>query len=189
MTQLLSNDGFKKALAILFSAFRHLEPAENKDFIYKAWFRMLQDIPDCALLDAVTRFVTENKKLYPGDNFIAMLRELAIPTLQETEGDAIELAFEAVRKFGYMQEHEALQWLDSKSPLISAVVRRIGYRDICMSEEPDVVRGQIRAVFKSEKERAVRVGGVVESALQLNNGIVKTNNIVSLTNCVKRLAQ
>lgn len=178
---MLTNDGFKKALAIVFSVHSQLEPKENKEFIYKAWYRMFQDISDSALLDAAVRFVTENPKLFPGDSFIAMIRQLAKPVLQETEGDVVELAFQAVRDFGYMRERDAMEWLKSKSPLIAASVRRIGYLELCRSEEPDVIRGQLRAIFKSEKDRSVQAGGIVESATHLNNGQPDNERLLSLT--------
>lgn len=109
---------------------------------------MFQDISN-ALLDAAVRFVTENPKLFPGDSFIAMIRQLAKPVLQET-GDVVELAFQAVRDFVPMHERDAMEWLKSKSPLIAASVRRIGYLELA-GQEPDVIRGQLRAIFKSKR--------------------------------------
>ena len=167
---MLTNDGFKKAIAIVFSVHRHLEPVGNKEFIYKAWFRMLHDISDEDLLNAVTRFVTENTKLYPGDNFIAIIRQIARPAYIETEGDAVELAFEAASRFGRYKEAEAMCWIRDKSKLIASAVQRIGFLEICDSTQPDVVRGQLRAVFSAEKSRAIETGVVCDSATQLENG-------------------
>lgn len=177
---MLTNDGFKKALALVFSVHKQLEPTENKDFVYRAWNRMLCDISDVALLDAAARFVTETPKIYPGDNFIAILRQFAAPILPETEGDAVELAFEAVRLFGYIREDDAMTWLKAKSPLIAASVRRLGYQEMCKSEEPDVIRGQLRAIFKSEKERAKQAGGIVESAKDLSGGLPAADKLLKL---------
>ena len=178
---MLTNDGFKKALALVFSVHKQLEPVENKDFIYRAWHRMLCDISDPALLGAAARFITETPKLYPGDNFIAILRQLAQPILPETEGDCVELAFEAAQSFGYMREKDAMDWLKSRSPLVAAAVRRVGFLEICRSEEPDVIRGQLRAIFKSEKERAKQAGGIVESAKDLSGGLPVADKLLKLT--------
>jgi|GEM_PF-2142695 len=180
-TPLLTNDGFKKALAVLFSAHQQLEPKEAKEFIYKAWYRMLRDISDAVLMEAVTRFVTEKTTLFPGDNFIALIRQIAVPSLIETEGDAIELAFEAVSLFGYVREKDAMVWLKERSPLIAAVVRRFGFLEICKSEEPDVVRGQLRAIFKGERDRAKIHGGIVESATHLGSGLPDSEKLIGLT--------
>ncbi len=178
---MLTNDGFKKALAIVFSVHQQLEPKENKEFIYKAWYRMLQDISDGPLLDAAVRFVTETPKLFPGDSFIAMIRQIAIPILQETEGDVIELAFDAIHRFGYTRERDAMEWLKERSPLIAAAVRRIGFLEMCRSEQPDVIRGQLKAIFKAEKERAIQTGGIVESATHLEGGLANSEKMLALT--------
>ena len=170
---MLTNTGFKKALAIIFSIHQQLEPKENKDFIYKAWFRMLHDISDEDLLNAVTRFITENTKLYPGDNFIAIIRQIAKPAFIETEGDAVELAFEAASMFGRYKEAEAMAWIRSKSKLVAAAVQRLGFLELCDSTQPDVIRGQLRAIFAAEKSRAKEIGAVCDSATQLDDGINK----------------
>ena len=167
---MLTQSEFKQGLLVVFASHPQLEPKKSADLIYKMWFSMFKDLDSQCFLNAVARFVVEVPKLYPGDNFIAIIRQMAVPTLQETEGDAIELAFEAARNFGYMREDEAISWLKEKSPLIAAVVNRFGFREICTSTEPDVIRGQLRAIFKGEKERSKQVGGIVESAKHLSRG-------------------
>ena len=167
---MLTQSEFKQGLSVVFASHPQLEPKKSADLIYKMWFSMFKDLDGQCFLNAVTRFVVETPKLYPGDNFIAIIRQIAVPTLQETEGDAIELAFEAARNFGRMREAEAMAWLKEKSPLIASVVGRFGFREICTSTEPDVIRGQLRAIFKGEKERSRQVGGIVESAKHLSGG-------------------
>jgi hypothetical protein len=177
---MLTQNEFKEGLAVLFSVHPQLEPKKNKDLVYRAWFKMFKDLSGPQFLDAVARFVMENPDLYPGSNFIAMIRQTARPTLQETEGDAIELAFEAVQKFGYMQERKALDWLKSKSPLVAASVRRFGYLDLCKGQNSDVMRGQLRAIFKAEKERSKKMGGIVVSAEHLNSGLPDNQKMIGL---------
>lgn len=170
---MLNQENFKKGLTVLFSIHGQLEPKENKELVYRAWYAMLKDIPNQAFLNAITKFVLETKKLFPGDNWIAQVREIASPKLQETEGDCLELAFEAVSRFGYMEERKAMSWLKEKSPLVAAAVRRFGFGELCKSEKTEVARGQLRAIFKTEKERSIKAGGVVESAKDLDQGIPK----------------
>jgi hypothetical protein len=142
---------------------------------------MFKDLEDKDFLNAISRFLLEKPKLYPGDNFIALIRQVARPTLTETEGDVIELAFQAARDFGYMREKDALDWLKKKSPLVAAAVRRFGYLDICKSENSDVIRGQLRAIFKAEKERSRQAGGIVESAAHLKSGLPDSEKLIGLT--------
>lgn len=177
----MNEDAFRKGLAVLYSTHPQLEPRKEKEFVLKAWCAMFKDLTEKQFLDAVAKFVMEVPKLYPGDNWIAMVRQIAKPTLPETEGDCVELAFDAVREFGYMNEDKAIQWLEAKSPLIAACVRRIGYREICMSEEPDVLRGQLRAIFKAEKERSKQFGGVVSTAKDFIGGQPQHDRLLSLS--------
>lgn len=179
---MLTNNGFKKALAIVFSVHPQLEPKENKEFIYKAWYRMLQDISDKSLLDAASRFVMEHPKLYPGDNFVAMIRQMAKPQMIETKGDCIELAFAMVQKYGYIREADAMKELKERSPLVAAAVQRIGFLELCRAENSEVIRGQLRAIFDDEKARSVQLGGIVESATHLEHGLPDNEKLVGLVN-------
>jgi hypothetical protein len=97
----------------------------------------------------------------------------ADPIFTETEGDAIELAFEAASKFGRYKEAEAMAWIREKSKLVAAAVQRIGFLELCNSVQPDVIRGQLRAIFAAEKSRAIDTGVVCDSATQLDGGVNK----------------
>lgn len=97
----------------------------------------------------------------------------AAPVFTETEGDAIELAFEAASKFGRYKEAEAMAWIRDKSKLVAAAVQRLGFLELCNSAQPDVIRGQLRAIFAAEKSRAIEAGVVCDSATQLDDGINK----------------
>lgn len=97
----------------------------------------------------------------------------AAPIFTETEGDAVELAFEAASRFGRYKEKEAMAWIREKSKLVAAAVQRIGFLEICDSAQPDVIRGQLRAIFAAEKSRAIDTGVVVDSATQLDDGVNK----------------
>ena len=97
----------------------------------------------------------------------------AAPVFTETEGDAVELAFEAASRFGRYKEAEAMAWIREKSKLVAAAVQRLGFLELCNSAQPDVVRGQLRAIFAAEKSRAIEAGAVCDSATQLDDGINK----------------
>ena len=170
---MLSQKAFKEGIAIVLSIHKQFEPRENKQVIYRAWYSMFKDLNDKQFLDAVAKFMLEGRKLYPGDNFISEIRQIALPKFIETEGDCVELAFAAVRKFGYMRGKEALDWLKVRSPLAASVVQRIGFGELCRckTENLETLRGQMRGFFKAEKDRAKTHGQVIESATQLENGL------------------
>lgn len=99
----------------------------------------------------------------------------------ETEGDAVELAFEAASRFGRYKEAEAMAWICEKSKLVAAAVQRLGFLELCNSTQPDVVRGQLRAIFAAEKSRAVETGVVCDSATHLTAGLPDNERLIGLT--------
>jgi hypothetical protein len=66
-----------------------------------------------------------------------------------------------------------MAWIRDKSKLVAAAVQRIGFLEICDSAQPDVIRGQLRAIFAAEKSRAIEAGVVCDSATQLDGGVNK----------------
>ena len=56
---------------------------------------------------AVNAFVLETTTLFPDDNLIALLRKRLAPIINETSGDCIELALEAVKVGGIRQRANA----------------------------------------------------------------------------------
>ncbi len=173
----------KKIFGLVFFKFPGRRPANESDgkLALQIWSEIYKHISDSELMSAAARFIAETVKIYPDDDPFAMIRELARPILPETEGDCVELAFEAVQSFGYMREKDAMDWLRSKSPLVAAAVQRVGFLELCRSEEPDVIRGQLRAIFKAEKERSIKHGGVVESATHLTAGLPDSERLIGLT--------
>lgn len=161
-----------KIFAMVFFKFPNRNPAtqEGFDLAFDVWERIFEPISDDLLLRAGQRFVAEKTGIFPNEDPFAMILEMARPRQIETQGDAFELALESVRLFGHMREDEALKWLESKSPIIAATVRRFGFRELCTSENLEVVRGQMMAIFKAEKERATKYGEVIPSAVDLQKG-------------------
>lgn len=165
----------KRIFAMVFFKFPSRRPhtKEEGEIALKAWCKIYNRLPDDVLTQAAERFYAETTKLYPDDDPFALINRIAAPVFTETEGDAIELAFEAASKFGRYKEKEAIAWIREKSKLVAAAVQRLGFLELCNSAQPDVIRGQLRAIFAAEKSRAIEVGAVCDSATQLDDGINK----------------
>lgn len=162
-----------QSLSILFAAFPDRSPGGSSDdrkAIFGMWDAAFGDFTDAAFRATVTRFILETPKLFPGDNPIAMIRRMGKPDFIETTGDCVELLNEAVSEFGSYRETAAMKWIEARSPLIAAAVKRFGFREYCMAENAEVARGQIRAIFEAEKLRAKELGGIVQSAARLEGG-------------------
>lgn len=71
---------------------------------------------------------------------------LPIPNFGEAWGEVAQ----AIRKYGYMRETEALA---SMSPQTAKVVRYIGWQAICESENPETLRAQFRQMYEIVEKR------------------------------------
>jgi hypothetical protein len=119
----------------------------------KVWASLLEDIPVKLALAAVKKHCMISK--FPPT--IAEIRERATEIVNpETEISAAEAwgrVTKAISNFGSYREVEALESLPN---IVRKVVTTIGWKDICLSEEPDTIRAQFRMAFekisKSDKE-------------------------------------
>lgn len=142
---------------------------------FNIWFGLLGDLDYAVLNAAIQKYMLTNK--FPPT--IADLREMAT-TISIGEipdwGEGWEKVLNAIRRFGYMRETEALQSMDE---ITKTCVKRLGWRNICMSENINHDRANFRMIYEQITERTKK-----ESALplSLSNTIKQLN-----TNVVKQL--
>lgn len=110
------------------------------------WYTMVADIPYNIAQPATLELLSSNK--YPPS--IAEFREkcttyTSLPT--KDYGEAWESVLRAIRKFGYMQEIEALNSLDD---ITRKCVKRLGFQNICMSENITADRANFRIIYENE---------------------------------------
>jgi len=121
----------------------------------EAYWEMLQDLDGgLTLLAAKKLLASEAKPFFPAIGAIRRaVAEISSPD-GLTPGDAWGFVKKAITRFGYYREEEALNWVP---PLVARAIRNIGWQDICMSEEPEIVRAQFMRVFaqRQEAEREV----------------------------------
>ena len=135
---------------------------------FNIWFALLGDLEYPVLNAAIQKYMLTNK--FPPT--IADLREMAT-TISIGEipdwGEGWEKVLNAIRRFGYMRETEAIQTMDD---ITKTCVKRLGWRNICMSENINQDRANFRMIYEQITERTKR-----ESALPL-----------SLSNTIKQLS-
>lgn len=132
------------------------------------WYTALKHYPDEQFIEA-TKKIMLNEKFAPKlDTLAEYCSEIAAPTLTDTEGWG--LVVKAVNQYGYMRAEEAMQ---SLPPTVRKAVEHMGgFKLICASEEPDVIRGQFNkcmsAVNQQERMSKREKGGIAK-ALELMN--------------------
>ena len=116
------------------------------------WYEMLNDIPYEVAVASVKKWVSLNKWCPT----VAGIRELSSEFISEKldeSGEAWELVLKAVRNFGQYRTTEAL---DSLPPLVSKVVKQVGFKDICLSQKIGVERSAFCNLYMTELEKMRR---------------------------------
>ena len=142
----------RKEFALFASALRTYYPREKllpNEQAMELWFKQLQDIPYKLAELTLNTWVATNK----WSPSIADIREKATGYIHgeaKEWGEAWQEVLKAITKYGSYQELEALE---SMSETTRRVVDRLGFRNLCMSEEIQVDRANFRMIYEQEIQR------------------------------------
>ena len=131
-----------KILTLMASAWPSFEPSDDK---VRLWHELFGDISYQVAMVAVKKLMLSSKYLPT----IAELRKevLAVTTAAEdriTPAEAWGMVVHAIRDYGSYREADALKSLPES---VAKTVRYIGWRELCLCEEPDVIRAQFMRMF------------------------------------------
>ena len=115
----------------------------------KIWFSLLKDIPYEVLNVAIQKYMMTNK-FAPT---IADLRELSTQAVQgqiSDWGDGWEQVLRAIRRYG---SYNAGAAIESMYDITRKCVERLGFREICMSENISVDRANFRMLYETMAQR------------------------------------
>ena len=153
--------------ATIRTAFSWAKLMENEQAM-EIWYRKLSDIPVDVLAVVVDRWL-ETKNQPPT---IADLRAEAAKTVNgETPiwTDGWEQVRKAIGTYGYMQREAALASMDD---LTAETVQRLGWQQICESENVDAIRANFRMTYESLARRKEE-GSVLSEQTRLNTAKVQ----------------
>ncbi len=139
---------FAVIAATLRTAYSWARLMENEQAM-EIWYRKLSDIPAEVLAVVVDRWL-ETKNQPPT---IADLRAEAAKTATgETPlwSDGWEQVRKAIGTYGYMQREAALASMDE---LTAETVQRLGWQQICESENVDAIRANFRMTYETLAKR------------------------------------
>lgn len=138
----------KEEWAKLVMSIKDLYPAEkilNTEHAIQLWYEMLKDLDYKDIGKGLWKYALENK--FPPT--ISDLREQAA-LIQYGEFNSWEEEWEKVRKAirfcGYTHEREALASLPK---MTRTIVERLGFQNLCLSENPAVDRANFRDIYKN----------------------------------------
>lgn len=152
----------KKEFATFAAAMKTYYPKENllpNAQAAELWFIELQDLPYEVAMIALRQYVHTSK----WSPTIADLRERAAGiTLGEAPdwGEAWQKVQNADRWYGMYREEEAVETLDE---LTRETVKRLGFQNICLSENAVADRARFKDIYEQLAERKKRERNLPES--------------------------
>ena len=142
---------------------------------FNIWFSLLGDLEYSVLNAAIQKHMLTNK--FPPT--IAELREAAT-TIRAGDapdwGEGWEKVLNAIRYFGSYRETEAIATLDD---ITATCVKRLGWRNICMSENINVDRANFRMIYEQIAERR-KEKNLLPPALNNTIKLLNENNVKQL---------
>ena len=159
----------KREFATFAAALKTYYPKENllpNSQAMELWYRQLQDIPYIVAEAALQKWVA-TQKWSPS---IAEIRAMAITVTAGEKllwSDGWEQVQTAIRKYGSYNIPAAMESFDD---VTRQTVKRLGFRELCMSENPMQDRANFRDIFNMIAERQVKANqlpvtlvGLIES--------------------------
>lgn len=155
---------------LIASAIRTIYPKENilpNEKALELWFTLLKDLPYQAAAYAVNRWAA-TERWAPT---IADIRETVYNAMAEDEpdwSDGWEAVLTAIHRFGLYREAEALGTLPD---LARQAAKRLGWQNICLSENIAVERANFRQIYeaisKRQREQASLPAMLTEQAARM----------------------
>lgn len=134
------------------------------------WYKQLQDIPYELASVALDKWVATNK----WSPTIAEIREMTVSITQgETPdwGEGWEQVLRAIRRYGSYDQASAMEMLDD---ITRKCVERLGYRNLCMSENINQDRANFRMLYEQiaerKKKESVLPAGLLQTIGQMRLG-------------------
>jgi hypothetical protein len=160
-----------KIIRTLSANYRNWPEEDKTEDIVLLWTSMLEDIPGDVGQAAAK--IHMSRSPYPPT--IADIREAAARIMNPVQMDAMEAwgkVVIAIRKYGMYRQEDAMQSLPED---IRDMVRRFTWRELCLSEQPDIIRAQWRMAWDSQTKYRREWGVLPEAVRHLieSPGLVK----------------
>ena len=129
------------------------------------WYNQLQDIPYNVAEATLNKWVAIEK----WSPSIADIRQLAtelVNGVTKDWGDGWEQVDFAIRRYGAYREAEALESMDE---LTRQVVKRLGFKNICLSENLQNDRANFRMIYEQLAQRKEKEAVIPDKLKQLIN--------------------
>lgn len=141
------------------------------------WYRQLQDL-DYKIAETALNEWVATEKWSPS---IADIRELAarirfgeVPDW----GDGWRNTMKAIRMYGYYRPEEAMESLDD---LTRETVKRLGFQNLCLSENQEADRANFRKIYEQLADRKIRDAQISEKLRDLIAGFRTETSLLGVS--------
>ena len=167
----MNKQEFSKIAAAINTYYPKDKPFRNNEAI-QLWYEELKDLPYEDTVNGLRRHVNTSK-------WCPTIAELKSAIVANTAGakdwgEQWNQAIRAVRRFGIYQEEEALASLD---PLTRQAVKRLGYKDLCLSENQMADRANFRMVYEQVANNEYEKAALPK---ELQNKIAQLGEVLKL---------
>lgn len=145
----------KKEFATFVMALRTYFPREqilpNKEAM-ELWYQELHDIHYETAITSLRKWVSLNK----WSPSIAEIREMCAVIVNgepRTWQDGWDSVLTAIRKFGYYNPKYAMEYLEGVDPIAASCVLKMGWRNLCTSENAVADRAAFRGCYEIMAKR------------------------------------
>lgn len=145
---MLDRKDFAKAIEYLIAIYPEMERQFNSQTTQGVWYDLLKDIDKRTLLLAIKTYAS-TEKFAPKPS---QIREMALMTTRETRDwtEGWELVLRSVGRFGSYRESEALDWIRQQDETAAEVIRRLGYKNLCETEDQMSLRANFRQAYNNQ---------------------------------------
>lgn len=154
----------RQEFSILAKSIKTIYPKENilnAPEEFALWFEMLEDIPYKVAAAGLKKWVMLNRWAPSISDMRAMSVESYGQNVNEWEEEWDKVTC-AIAKYGYYRTEEAL---DTLPDLTRTIVKRLGFRNLCMSENISIERANFRDIYNREIEK-VKQDNVLSQSLK-----------------------
>lgn len=171
----------EREFALFVSAIKTYYPREkifpNQQSI-ELWYMHLKDIPYKVAQLALNKWVATNKWSPAISDIRELAREVSMGDIPDW-GEGWKQVQLAIRRYGYYNSEEAMNMLEG---ITKECVERMGFRNICASETPEVERANFRDLYKALAARKVKED-VIPNKLKnlIEQNVFSDNNLLEIS--------
>jgi hypothetical protein len=189
----------KQEFSLFASALRTYYPREKNllpnEQAYNLWYYQLQDLDYRLVEFALNKWVASNKWSPAISDIRELTAELANKTVDaEDWSDAWDAVMKAIKCIGQYRPEDALKSIGETSEIGRKVVERLGFRELCLSDNIVADRARFAELYKAlatrhnndyilsdtmrENVKQLKENGTIPDSLLLGNKTQNNSNLL-----------